>query len=1084
LDCTPNLAAWENIYKRQHSYVPGTALNANLTKTIPVVINIWQDTLGNQNYPNDSTTIARLTESINQLNNSFWGNNDLPSDPIAGVPFIDDTQLRVSLEGIYFYQSALSTDSADGHCIGIATMNAAGVAAHPEFVKYFQIHIVPTMCDTSDNSYGGSGGVLTQSRVPELPNSFVLGGIYAHEIGHLLGLFHIYDFEREQCNRGHIDFLDDVFGDGDEDQPWCTEPLQECDICFPDVGWDLDPSDTANTSTNNMMGGTSSSGYFSPLQMGRMHRSLALDPIKKYAWGYSSEPYVISQFEEWDFNIKFYQDIVIPAGKHLIIRCIVEMVPEAKIIVQPGGKLTIDGGKVTAAQYSDTFWGGIEVWGNSDQAQYPPTAPYYQGLLILKNGAVIEHAREAIRVWKPGDWNSMGGVVRVEGTHGQLGATFKNCRRSLEYMAYQNFSHQNDSILLPNQGTFNYARFEVDNAYRGGGDFAFHATLWGVDGIKFTACTMVNSQSNITQSSKLGGGIGSLDANYSVTGKCNVITQPGVPCPTVSLDRGTFTGLGHAIEARDGGSGRGFTASDLNFNNNIVGVYTNGLSQFTVAKNKFVLGERDVVLDGTVEGYFLQEYHRAISIQQSHGFRIEENTIEPSGDVHALGMDGIIIANSGSNNTQVYKNTVGGVNNAYVGEGMCTDPLHSLYIGHQFLCNTDSLNEYNITARQGGGSDPETHAIRMHQGNKAIAAQNKFDQELGTPLESDFKNTTSWPVRYWHKVGATEPVDVTPGYVIVAEATNANTCPSHLIGGGIVVGDSGLTGLGVRFTTAKTAYINTSYVFNSLLDGGNTDVVVTEIQSSWPSDAWELRDYLVNQSPFLSTEVLKEMIKSHVLPQAMELEICLANPEATKLDEFIKWVEYDADYPFPAYMIDLIAGSWVEDNFRMQLESEMGAQHADMTFAADAMQAIYQSDTSGIPVDSMLSRWHQLPNYGARYSEVQVLLRKRDFNGARSVLDSVAVHYPMKEGRPLELEGALWFVDRMKDLDGGGRSVMQMDSTEVAQFETFALDRHDIPGTWVKNILCFGYQICLPDPGGGEAIPKALHPTIDPEAKC
>ncbi|MDR0363634.1 MAG: hypothetical protein LBH92_01210, partial [Bacteroidales bacterium] len=75
----------------------------------------------------------------------------------------------------------------------------------------------------------------------------------------------------------------------------------------------------------------------------------------------------------------------------LTIRSNVYSAPNTQIIVQPGGKLIIDGGKLTNS-CSDKMWQGILVFGQRDK----PQLPEYQGTVELKNNAVIEHALIAI----------------------------------------------------------------------------------------------------------------------------------------------------------------------------------------------------------------------------------------------------------------------------------------------------------------------------------------------------------------------------------------------------------------------------------------------------------------------------------------------------------------------------------------------------------------------------------------------------------------------------------------------------------------------------------------------------------------
>lgn len=40
----------------------------------------------------------------------------------------------------------------------------------------------------------------------------------------------------------------------------------------------------------------------------------------------------------------------------------------------------------------------------------------------------------------------------------------------------------------------------------------------------------------------------------------------------------------------------------------------------------------------------------------------------------------------------------------------------------------------------------------------------------------------------------------------------------------------------------------------------------------------------------------------------MRAEVCIANPEATQKDGFLKWLELDADYPMPLDLIENIRG--------------------------------------------------------------------------------------------------------------------------------------------------------------------------------
>lgn len=1082
-NCSEASADWMNIYRHKETWIPDSV--ATPIKTLHVNINIWQRSDGTGNMYDTPTNRTRFEQIEIWLNDKYQYNSASTWPMSYSVPYIDDSRIRVVLDSVYFYQDPSSDSSyyesnSYGHN---QLLDSYLEANHPERTRALNLHLVKKgiWWDTinggawaSVGGYSDYGSIESFYRtIPDMNDNDVHDYWYAahlaHEIGHSFDLWHTYDHGYSQtCSFSQSSYLWDVFD--------TTSSCPPCNSC-------LIPNHALN---NNHMGG-GDNFHKSVLQMAISQRSIALNNfhngnygVRDHVTGYSEVPWEVSEDETWDFSMKLYQDLVIKTGATLTVQCELQFVPQAGIVVEPGARLIMDGGKLTSEWYHQGFWRGIQVHGTTNQHQFPADHPTYQGIVILKNDAVIEHAREAIQLWKPNDWNSIGGVVQVQGTSPtQLGGTFLNCRRAVTFMSYQNFHPSVPAIKRTNNSYFHYAHFEVDDDYRGGDDFYTHVSMLAVDGVQYRACIFKNSQTQVPQSSKIGYGIFSIDANYTVQGHCNISLPVGTPCPEQNLNRGKFIGLGQGIHALDGSTGRGFTADLLRFENNVVGVYTGDLPVFSVTRNQFVLGDRNVSMDRPEELDFQELYHRAISTQQSHGFRIEENTITAAPNIAAQGIVGIVIENTGSNSTHVYLNSASDLDLGYVGEGHCIDVNSAFAVGHQFLCNANSNNVQNVTVREDGtgGSD---HGIRVFQGSDISPAMNTFDQEVGVLDESDFKNSTQWPVGYWHKGGQSEPLDVTSGWVVTLSASGTNNCPSLFESGPMKMGQAMVGQRTSEMLAAKEAWLNTSYVYASLIDGGNTPATVQQVQQSWPQDAWELRAQLMATSPYLSTEVLMEMMKKNTLPQAMVLEICLANPEATKKEGFLKWSEQEAPSPLPAYMADLIAGSWAEKTFRMELEAQMGQHHVDMTLAADLLQVSFNADTMGIPVDSMLAVWQELPSYGARYGELRMHLRSGQFTDARNVLNSLSANYPMREGREQERDRALWFIDRLESFHGEGRTMMQLDSGEVAQLRAFALAGADIPAGWARNILCFGYSICLPPPGGTGGDNKTLNP-VSPE---
>lgn len=831
-----------------------------------------------------------------------------------------------------------------------------------------------------------------------------------------------------------------------------------------------------------MMGGTQHSGYYSPQQIGRMHRSLATYGVRKYAWGYSPTPYTVVNNESWDFNIKLYQDLVIPAGTTLTVKCVVEMVPQAKVVVRPGGKLIIDGGKFTAAQFSHSFWSGIDIWGDNTHNQFPSNQPTYQGMLVLKNDAIIEHARE-INVRGP-SWGSFGGVIQATDAH------FINCRRAGQFLSYQNTSP--GGAPMANRSFFTRCEFKVDDQYRGGNDFYAHVSMWDVNGIRFNQCEFKNEQTSITESDFLGCGILSLDAGYSVSGWCDdgitTVCEPGTvipPCPEGQLYPTRFIGLDHGIHAlSSGANGRTFTVNGCSFENNICGVYTTGVNNFKIHRSTFTVGGRNVTLTGDVDGEF-QGRHRAIYNYGGNGFSVQENAFSKDfGAQLLLEVEGTVMGYTGPYNDMVYNNRAGGMDHSFVAEGSCYDQNNGTVTGLQFICDDAAQNGARdfVVRIPFDGTPGQQNSIRQFQGSTTLSAGNEFTAgQQGAYSFYNYDNEAQGvPITYFWQQGAggvPEPgaynypwviFNPNPGY-----DSPAHTCPSRIICPG--TGHQVRTTLADELETEKLAYLNLKYVFESLLDGGDYDELRETIMSSWPTDAWELRNGLMARSPYLSVDILRDAATRDILPDAMMLEVCLANPEATKRDGFDKWIEFNAPNPLPHYMVEQIWASWDERSFRTSLESNMGMRLAEWGRLNDEVIGALRNDTLPEPVDSILVRWQMNRALGARFGEAQTLMELGRFNEAEALMTALPDDYRM---RALELEeraDMLALIGVYRAANIASTDLFHLSMTQQSELVTLAEGQPTRAAIWAQNLLCFAYSQCTsPVTGGSMPVRSAV----------
>ncbi|MBQ6277220.1 MAG: S8 family serine peptidase, partial [Bacteroidales bacterium] len=262
--------------------------------------------------------------------------------------------------------------------------------------------------------------------------------------------------------------------------------------------------------------------------------------------------------------------------------------PDAKFVVQPGGKLIIDDAKI-ANYCQNKMWDGIYVVGNKNQRQLAQ----YQGTLEVKNNSIIENAKCAIVTWDGSDYNTSGGIVKC------TSSTFKNNSKNAEFLAYTNHNASNNESN--NVSYFKNCNFTIDNSNLFSSSNATYTDMikmWGVNGILIRGC---HFSDNRTGSPTLGNAISVASAGVTIKPSCNSMGDYSInmPCICVGESRNTFSGFTKALNAQNTGTNYPFKVFKADFENCSRPVHSSAVNNFNVTMSDINL----TCAGGTVNKY-------------------------------------------------------------------------------------------------------------------------------------------------------------------------------------------------------------------------------------------------------------------------------------------------------------------------------------------------------------------------------------------------------------------------------------------------------------------------------------------------
>lgn len=602
----------------------------------------------------------------------------------------------------------------------------------------------------------------------------------------------------------------------------------------------------------------------------------------------------INEDQTWSQDFDTYTNVIVNSGAALTIEnCEVRFPKGASLIIQPGGKVIVDGATLTNRC---DFWQGVDVRGADPTVAHPDLVDIYTGLypedgddhgvLYLKNGATIKNA--VIGATTISGYFFRGGIIIASE------ANFINNQTAVTFNPFDyGFADVDDD----NISEFYNCEFTIDDEYLGE-DFDYHVIMLDVDGIDFHGCRFVDNRSGAPLSGTEG--IFSEDATFRVK---NVPCPPGGGgCPDPLPIESSFSKFFRGIEVSNTHFlPREVEINSVNFINNKRGILLSSVENSLIINNTFEVPDN------------ISTHNYGLYLESCKNYHVENNIFTNYGLI-ATGppfKTGIYVANNSNANTLIYRNVFENLEAGIICQG------NNSHL--QIKCNAfeSMIYHYNIFVTSGelGNQGRCLGAPAGWDLRSQAPAGNTFSHDCSN-IEGDFRVAITTPAippfeyRYHTGDPAYRPNEncYTSSIITLKECTligydqNGNpSCPSTLP-------EESEGGSGGEMMMSMASSTNEVIVKELLkVDGGNTEGLISEIINS--TSETELYDSLMKVGSYLSEGVLSTLVStSDILTTPSLLDVLSENsPINVEVAAMLELSNYDVPAPVIESLADTIS---------------------------------------------------------------------------------------------------------------------------------------------------------------------------------
>jgi hypothetical protein len=271
------------------------------------------------------------------------------------------------------------------------------------------------------------------------------------------------------------------------------------------------------------------------------------------------------------------------------------------------------------------------------------------------------------------------------------------------------------------------------------------------------------------------------------------------------------------------------------------------------------------------------------------------------------------------------------------------------------------------------------------------------------------------------------------------------------------------------YEDAETEWQALKTTYASLLDGGNIASLYSSVSSADNSTYSNVRQQLVNTSPYLSRTVLETFVNRNDLFSRNDLETILsANPDELQSASFQTFLYEELDEA----LADSILLHRDDYAARTQLSDQIALQKATMHRAANQILLSELADTTGLNLPKIRTWLRHKNSLESEYAIADSYLSEGDTTAARQVRDSIAIKFELTSLQSSEHDAYTdWMESQISVLRRGG-DLFLLDSVAVTEVEAIAENSTGIAAVQTQGLLntAYGYDYRidpkLPEMGG------------------